>query len=102
MFELNFNDLSYLPFEGSGVVSEWKIELTQEVDLRQFDYSTISNVIMHISYTAREDSGTFKNNVITHLQEFLTNEDAKPLIRMFSMKHEFSSEWHKFLYPEVT
>ena len=58
MFELNFRDERYLPFEGAGVISDWKIELTQDPDLRLFDYSTISDIIIHISYTAREDAGT--------------------------------------------
>ena len=26
----------------------------------------------------------------------------QPLMRMFSLKHEFSTEWHKFLHPSVT
>jgi hypothetical protein len=104
MFELNFRDERYLPFEGAGAISDWKIELTQDADLRLFDYSTISDIIMHISYTAREDTGTFKDSAIIHLKEFITNAadlSTQPLIRMFSLKHEFSSEWHKFLNPTV-
>ncbi|NLA50410.1 MAG: hypothetical protein GX876_13245 [Bacteroidales bacterium] len=104
MFELNFRDERYLPFEGAGALSDWKIELTQDTDLRLFDYSTISDIIMHISYTAREDAGTFKNSVVTHLKEFIKNVadlSTQPMMRMFSLKHEFSSEWYKFLNPTV-
>jgi hypothetical protein len=104
MFELNFRDERYLPFEGAGAISDWKIELTQDADLRLFDYSTISDIIMHISYTAREDAGSFKNNAVTHLKEFITNAadlSTQPLLRMFSLKHEFSTEWHRFLNPTV-
>ena len=104
MFELSFRDERYLPFEGAGAISEWKIELTQDADLRQFDYSTIADVILHISFTAREDAGLFKTNAVTHLKNFLMNAadlPTQPLIRMFSMKHEFSNEWHQFLYPLV-
>jgi len=50
MFEFNFRDERYLPFEGAGTISEWKIELTAEKDLRQFDYPTISDVIIHLNY----------------------------------------------------
>jgi len=102
MFELSFRDERYLPFEGAGAISEWRVELTQEQELRQFDYSSISDVILHISYTAREDAGSFRDSVVRYLRDFLTNLadlSTQPLMRMFSMKHEFSNEWHKFLHP---
>ena len=35
LFELNFRDERYLPFEGAGVVSKWRLELP--ADFRQFD-----------------------------------------------------------------
>ena len=38
-FELNFQDDRYLPFEGAGVISTWRLELGSEY--RQFDYDTI-------------------------------------------------------------
>jgi hypothetical protein len=105
MFELNFSDPRYLPFEGAGVITEWKIELTQDAELRQFDYSTISDVILHIHYTAREDAGLFRENVVGHLKDFLANAtdlDVQPLMRMFNLKHEFGSEWNKFIRPVTT
>jgi hypothetical protein len=43
VFELNFHDERYLPFEGAGATSKWRIELPDK--LRQFDYDTISDVI---------------------------------------------------------
>lgn len=54
MFELNFRDERYLPFEGAGVVSQWSLQFPGE--FRQFDYSSISDVIFTISYTAREST----------------------------------------------
>lgn len=102
LFELSFRDERYLPFEGAGAISEWKIELTRDIDLRQFDYTTISDVILHVSYTAREDAGLFKEKAVAYLKNFLTNVSAtQPLMRMFSMKHDFSTEWYKFLHPPV-
>src|SRR5207249_9826276 len=41
MFEFNFRDERYLPFERAGAISQWQIELSTEEELRQFDYSTI-------------------------------------------------------------
>ncbi|KUO75916.1 MAG: hypothetical protein APF81_01625 [Desulfosporosinus sp. BRH_c37] len=105
MFVLNFKDEQYLPFEGAGAISAWKIELTQDTQLRQFDYSTISDVILHISYTAREDAGLFREKAISHLKELLTNAaelSTQPLMRMFNIKQEFTNEWFRFLNPSVT
>jgi receptor-binding and translocation channel-forming TcA subunit of Tc toxin len=51
VFELNFRDERYVPFEGAGAVGDWSLELPSV--FRPFDYDTISDVILHISYTAR-------------------------------------------------
>src|SRR6185369_3665287 len=51
MFELNFRDERYLPFEGAGVVSRWRIELPRENNA--FDFNTLSDVVLHFKYTAR-------------------------------------------------
>ena len=97
VFELNFRDERYMPFEGAGAISTWKLELPGV--FRHFDYNSISDVIFHISYTAKDD-GLFKETVETELQRTLRKyADDNDLIRLFSMKHEFSNELHRFLYP---
>ncbi len=58
LFELNFRDERYLPFEGAGAISRWRLELPTVS--RQFDYLTISDVVMQLSYTAREGGGPLK------------------------------------------
>jgi hypothetical protein len=55
LFELNFHDERYLPFEGTGAISRWHLELPG--GFRQFDYASISDVVLHLRYTAREDAG---------------------------------------------
>ncbi len=102
MFEFNFKDERYLPFEGAGAISDWQIELSTEKELRQFDYSTISDMILHLKFTARESGGLFKKNTVAYIKDFIMNTAEladQPLMRMFRMKHEFPTEWHKFLYP---
>jgi hypothetical protein len=103
LFELNFRDERYLPFEGAGVVSDWRIQLPTE--FRQFDYDTISDVVIHIRYTARDGGETFKQEVESSLLEALNEmilKAGKPgLFRLFSMKREFPSEWHHFLHPSM-
>jgi hypothetical protein len=51
MFEPNLRDERFLPFEGAGAESTWKLELP--ADFRQFDYYTISDAILHLRYTGR-------------------------------------------------
>ena len=104
MFEFNFRDERYLPFEGAGAISNWQIELSTEKELRQFDYSTISDVILHLKFTARENGGMFKEKAVAYIKDFIMNAAElpdQPLMRMFSMKHEFPSEWHRFLHPSA-
>jgi hypothetical protein len=102
MFEFSFKDDRYLPFECAGAISEWELELSTEKDLRQFDQSRIADVILHMSYTAREDGGLFKEKAGDYLTDFLKNTSdlpEQPLLRLFSLKEEFPTEWHTFLHP---
>ena len=100
MFEFNFRDERYLPFEGAGAISDWQIELSTEKELRQFDYSTISDVILHLKFTARENGGLFKDNAVAYIKYFIKNPAEladQPFMRMFSLKHEFPTEWNRFI-----
>lgn len=56
MFEFNFNDERYLPFEGGGAISEWSIQLNS--DYKQFDFESITDVIIHMDYTAKGATDT--------------------------------------------
>ena len=56
LFELNFRDERYLPFEYQGAVSRWRIELPPENNY--FDMDTLSDVIFNLNYTAREGGET--------------------------------------------
>src|SRR3989442_233642 len=67
LFETNLRDERYLPFENSGVISEWQLQLPADPsknDPRQFDYDTISDVILHIRYTSRGGGGLLSNGAI--------------------------------------
>jgi hypothetical protein len=46
MFETNLRDERYLPFEGAGAISTWKLDLPTTYPA--FDFSTISDVILHV------------------------------------------------------
>ena len=59
LFELNFRDERYLPFEGEGVESLWQLEINK--DYAGFDIHTLSDSVLHIRYTAREGGETLKD-----------------------------------------
>jgi peptidoglycan hydrolase-like protein with peptidoglycan-binding domain len=100
-FVSNLSDERYLPFEGSGVISEWHIQLPR--DFRQFNYRTISDLILHFRYTAREGGEPFGNLVVAELQDalndFLRTEGQNGLALPISLRHEFPNEWYRFLNP---
>jgi cell division protein FtsB len=94
LFETNLRDERYLPFEYSGVISEWQLELPK--DLKQFDYDTISDVILHMRYTAREAGVPLRNGAVRNLNTQIDDALAAGNIRLFSVRHEFPTEWAKF------
>ncbi|KAL8724340.1 MAG: hypothetical protein Q9166_008005 [cf. Caloplaca sp. 2 TL-2023] len=57
-WELEFNDFKrYVPFEGAGALSKWRIELPMPV--KQFDYNTISDIVLQIKYMANAGGARF-------------------------------------------
>jgi hypothetical protein len=95
LFELNFNDERYLPFEGAGAVSWWRLEL--DPDSNGFDFNTLSDVVLHVRYTAREGGERLKSAAKAALAQAIGEEAAKPQARLFSLKHEFPTEWYQFI-----
>jgi len=53
VFALDFSDPRYLPFEGTGVASDWYLEMPLECN--HFSLDTITDIILCIKYTALED-----------------------------------------------
>jgi len=100
LFETNLHDERYLPFENSGVISEWQLELP--ADVRQFDYDTISDVILHLRYTAREGGGLLKNGAVSNLKARIEEAQAAGSVRLFSVRHEFPTEWAKFTTVDLS
>jgi len=98
LFEVNFRDERYLPFEGAGAVSRWRIDLPK--DCNAFDFDTVSDVILRLSYTAREGGNSLKTAAKTAMAKEIADADKAPLTRLFSAKHEFSTEWYRFLNPK--
>ncbi len=99
LFETNLHDERYLPFENSGVISEWQLQLPVDPSKNepaQFDYATMSDVVLHIRYTAREGGRLLRNGAITHLKKLFADGQGPGSVRLFSARHEFPSEWARF------
>jgi peptidoglycan hydrolase-like protein with peptidoglycan-binding domain len=101
LFEFNFRDERYLPFEGNGVVGRWRLELPSEY--RQFDYNTISDAVLHMRYTAREGDIGFKEavgkQIDSAVNEIVDAVGETGMSHFISMKHEFGTAFHRFLNP---
>lgn len=72
MHEPNLRDERYLPFEGKGAVSQWSLRLPRA---RSFDYASISDVVLELSYTAREGDPSFRDAVEDELSERLLERE---------------------------
>jgi cell division protein FtsB len=101
LFETNLHDERKLPFEYSGAVSQWQLELpgaqlTPPAAMRQFDYDTIADAILHVRYTAREGGLPLRKLATDNLAARIAAAEAPGSVRLFSMRHEFPTEWSKF------
>jgi hypothetical protein len=101
MFELNFRDERYLPFEGAGAVSTWHIALNAAMP--QFDVGTITDVIMHVNYTARAGGELLRSKAAEDFNETMNElalaENRRGLYRIIDLKREYSAKWYRFLHP---
>ena len=91
LFEPNLRDDRYLPFEGAGAVSSWRLELPSKI--RQIDYDTISDVVLHVRYTARDGGSRLRDQTALDVEDRLG--ELAP-VRLFSIRHDFPTEWARF------
>jgi Tc toxin complex TcA C-terminal TcB-binding domain/Neuraminidase-like domain len=98
VFELSFRDERYLPFEGAGAISSWKLEMPEH--FHQFDYSTINDIILNISYSAQSDGllRTKVEDINAALEGSLKAwlQDTT-LTRVFSLRQDFSAAFVRLL-----
>jgi hypothetical protein len=98
MFEFSFSGPQYMPFEGAGAASTWRLDLPTEI--RRFDYETISDMVMHVRYTAFNGGARLQaaaNEAVRRAARATEVEGkAEGFWAMWDLKYDFSQQWHSF------
>jgi hypothetical protein len=97
LFALDFRDERYLPFEGAGAISRWRIELPK--DTNGFDFDSLSDVVMRVSYTARDGGAALAaaaRHALAERRAAAPEGGTAPLARMFRVRYEFGDAWTLF------
>jgi Tc toxin complex TcA C-terminal TcB-binding domain len=95
MFETNLRDERFLPFEGAGAISTWSLALPSE--LAAFDYATITDVILHIRYTAREAGDPLGSQATKELQAMFDSAEQSSQALLLCLRFDFPTEWAVFV-----
>ncbi|HEY9736285.1 MAG TPA: hemopexin repeat-containing protein, partial [Trichocoleus sp.] len=84
MFELNFGDERYLPFEGTGAVSTWRLELNGKKG--SYNPADLLDVTIKLRYTAKQGGSRFANEVKGVLKPYNATS-------FFDLAYNFADEW---------
>jgi hypothetical protein len=87
LFEANLRDERYLPFENAGAVSRWEVSLPI---VPQFDYQTISDLILHVRFVAKGDH-------VSNPPPIGPTPDSDGFIGsiLLSWRHDFPDKWRQ-------
>jgi hypothetical protein len=99
VFEFTFRDERYMPFEGAGAVSTWRLTLPRS--FRPFEYQTLTDVIMHVSYTADADElfrGQVEQLNAAIDGTILNYLSSNAIGRAFSFRQDFSTVFNRLLH----
>jgi hypothetical protein len=91
MFQFDFQDPRYLKFEGAGAVSTWEVTLPEPA-VAQFDYGSITDLIIEVFYMAEDGTPDHISAVKTGLRGALVDlgHQGKAL---FSLRYDFPETW---------
>ncbi|MEU4421777.1 hemopexin repeat-containing protein [Actinoplanes sp. NPDC024001] len=82
LFELRYDDERYLPFEGTGAVSAWR--------LQRHGATEPYDVLLTVRYTAEAGDAAFTETVKGLLKPY-------PAARFFDVAREFPQQWEEFV-----
>jgi len=94
VFELRFDDERYLPFEGAGAISTWRLELRQAENA--VDLSKLEDIVLALSYTARSGGAALATAARASREKALARGESKPAPRyMVSVKRDLPDLWKR-------
>ncbi len=101
LFELNFHDERYAPFEGAGAISNWSLQLPS--GFRQFDYNTITDVVLQVRYTSRDGGQTLATSAAAYVASWIKTitdvSQTDGLFALFDLRSEFAASWYAAIQP---
>jgi len=104
LFNASMRDERYLPFERAGAISDWSLSLPS--DYPAIRLRDVSDVEIHVRFTARQGTPTFESTVNTYLGELadesveswkwvgttLTAYDSR-YVHFLRASHDFPDAW---------
>lgn len=87
LFEMNFRDERYLPFEFQGAVCRLRIELPQENNY--FPMESLTDLLMHVNHTSREGGEMLRRVASESARRHLPGAGWC----FFDVRHEFPDAW---------
>ena len=79
VFQLRFDDPRYLPFEGAGAVSKWRLGLSQTEN--GIPVSRFEDIVISLSYTARDGGAPLESAARAHRMRALAQGSLKPVVQ---------------------
>jgi hypothetical protein len=104
VFEPALEGPLYMPFEGAGAISTWRVNLP--ANFRQFDYESIGDVLLTIHYTAREGGSAQAQAALDSLDSisaahtYVSQPGATGAAMMLRASVDFADAWYAFLREE--
>jgi hypothetical protein len=83
VFEVQFDGDRFLPFEGAGAISSWRLEFHDA--FRTLDLNAIQDVILHISYTARDGGRSLGDAASAAVVEYIRSVKDEGIGGLFAV-----------------
>lgn len=99
LFDLRPDDNLLLPFEGSGVDTQWALEMPKGAN--RFNFATIADILFTIRYTAFEDR-SYRTSLLEALGQDEYGNVKSTSKRHFSIANEFPDQWYRLHNPFLT
>lgn len=90
LFQANFQDERYLPFEGTGAISNWRLEIDGVHGA--LHRRTLSDVVITLQYTARQGGSAFAETVKSAI-----GGKTKESAWLLNLAADYSDAWQAFM-----